>query len=200
MATMPCGGGKRWVMQGYTHQFAPMVLAFRQQFMDYNPTTGHWEQRGRTRRSRDRDRDAHVAVHPTHGSYAVRLKATITHAFSRMSASSVLDFVVRGTMCTGYAAEATCSKRGWGKANKQLRLKVPPSWLKVFRECGGVMDGYIVGAILSQTDDTMVRWAIKPMSPVDRTTWWRASFAKVNGEWRLDRFLRNGAMGAGGGK
>jgi len=189
-----------WSMSGSSGQLNQMVHAFRPQLMTYDHRTGKWAQKVGERKQRDRDREVYLRTHPATGNYAKRVAATVKNAFSTMDRASLPDFSIVGTVSTGYSAAATCYKRGWGRGDKRLRLTVPPLWYKVFRECGGVMDGYIVGAILSQTEDTMVRWAVKPMSPVDRTTWWRASFAKVNGVWRFDRFLRNGAMGAGGGK
>lgn len=190
----------RWVMQGYAHRVADMVMAFRPQLMTLNHATGRWEQRGELRKSRDREREAYLMTHPS-GDYAAKVRGVITYALNNTRAQTVADWNVRATVSTGYSASATCYKKGWGKADKRLGLTVPPAWLRVYRECGGVMDGYIVGAILSQTADTMVRWAIKPMSPVDRTTWWRASFTRINAsdptapQWRFDRFIRNGAMG-----
>jgi hypothetical protein len=192
----------QWVIPGNGYGFATMRTVFRDQFMQQGVDgTWNWEEKGKARAYRDRDRTSFMDSRPVRGDYAARVAGTIGSMLNGVRPFHLAGFDIRGSMSTGYSASATCYKRGWGKGNKRLSLTVPPSWLKVLWDCGGVLDGYLVGATLSQTATTRECWAIKPLSPVDQTTWWRARYQRNEaGAWKFKSFVRNGAMGAGGGK
>ena len=193
----------QWVMNGNSYGFMTLRTAFRDDFMAR--LHGEWREKGETRVSRDRERVDLMDRHPDKGSYADRVTASIKQRLHSVHVTQLSGYDIRGSVSTGYSASATCYKRGWGRGNKRLNLTVPASWVKVLWDCGGVLDGYLVGATLSQTETLRECWAIKPMSPVDQTTWWRARFVKVDGRhdhgtpqpWQFKQWVRNGAMGGG---
>lgn len=153
----------------------------------------------RVRRDTER-RDAVMAV-PVSGTLEARIKVAIDRGI-RVAAreTDLAGWSLNVKVGTGFMAAARCYKRGWGQGEKRVDLTVPMSWARTFRECRGYMGVHLVGAVLSTSPDGLRREAIafKVQSPVDRSAWWYATFtrASVDETWVLDKWRRNGAVGA----